>query len=102
MVPFLSATPSEAGESSALAELQLLPDQELMSLWEQTQFAVAAIEGHGGSAQTAHVYERAVLMEMQRRLVSRPAWELFGREREEEFPMIDGGKASPRVMVVKV
>ena len=64
MVPIFSATPSELGESSALAELQLLPDQELMSLWEQTQFAVAALEGAGGSAKTAHTYEFAVLMEM--------------------------------------
>ena len=78
MVPIFSATPSELGESSALAELQLLPDQELMSLWEQTQFAVAALEGAGGSAKTAHTYEFAVLMEMQRRLVSRPSSELFG------------------------
>ena len=53
MVPIFSATPSELGESSALAELQLLPDQELMSLWEQTQFVVAALEGAGGSAKTA-------------------------------------------------
>ena len=78
MVPVLSATPSELGDASALAELQLLPDHELMSLWEQTQFAVAAIEGNGGSAKTAHVYEYAVLLEMQRRQASRPAHALFG------------------------
>ena len=72
-----------------------------MSLWEQTQFAVAAIEGHGGSAQTAHVYERAVLMEMQRRLASRPAWEPFGKNADDAFPA-PLSQASPRVMVMKV
>ena len=86
MVPIFSATPSELGESSALAELQLLPDQELMSLWEQTQFVVAALEGAGGSAKTAHTYEFAVLMEMQRRLVSRPASELFGSAPSDALP----------------
>lgn len=91
MVPVLSATPSELGEASALAELQLLPDQELMSLWEQTQFAVAAIEGNGGSARTAHTYEFAVLMEMQRRQASRPAYELFGRS--DDFAVPAAGKA---------
>ena len=96
MVPIFSATASELGEASALAELQLLPDQELMSLWEQTQFAVAAIEGNGGSAGTARTYEFAVLLEMQRRQLSRPARELFGRE--EHLPAPSG--ASPRVMVL--
>ena len=86
MVPIFSATPSELGESSALAELQLLPDQELMSLWEQTQFAVAALEGAGGSAKTAHTFEFAVLMEMQRRLVSRPSSELFGSAPSDALP----------------
>lgn len=99
MVPVFSASPSELSETSALAELQLLPDQELMSLWEQTQLAVAAIEGHGGSARTAHAYEFAVLMEMQRRIASRPASELFGTG-EERMP-VPGGNPSPRIMVMK-
>ena len=98
MVPVFSASPSELSETSALAELQLLPDQELMSRWEQTQFAVSAIEGHGGSAKTARAYEFAVLMEMQRRVASRPACELFGTEERMPVP----GNVSPRVMVVKV
>ena len=98
MVPIFSAAPSDLGESSALAELQLLPDQELMSLWEQTQFAVAALEGTGGSAKTAHTYEYAVLMEMQRRLASRPSHELFGST-ADSFPAPQ--KAAPRIMVVK-
>lgn len=82
MVPVFSATSSELGESSALAELQLLPDHELMSLWEQTQLAMAAIEVQGGSARTAHTYEWAVLMEMQRRQASRPNYILFGMGEE--------------------
>lgn len=100
MVPIFSATPSELGESSALAELQLLPDQELMSLWEQTQFAVAALEGAGGSAKTAHTYEFAVLMEMQRRLVSRPSSELFGSAPSDALPD-PAPQTSPKPMVVK-
>ncbi len=99
MVPIFSATASELGEASALAELQLLPDQELMSLWEQTQFAVAAIEGNGGSARTARTYEFAVLLEMQRRQVSRPARELFGHGGHIPVPE---GSVAPRMMVVKV
>ncbi|WP_294489233.1 hypothetical protein [uncultured Mailhella sp.] len=100
MVPIFSATPSELGESSALAELQLLPDQELMSLWEQTQFAVAALEGAGGSAKTAHTYEFAVLMEMQRRLVSRPSSELFGSAPSDALPN-PAPQSAPKLMVVK-
>ena len=99
MVPVFSASPSELSETSALAELQLLPDQELMSLWEQTQFAVSAIEGHGGSAKTAHAYEFAVLMEMQRRIASRPSRTLFGMPLPEENAAAKN--ASPRIMVVK-
>ena len=100
MVPIFSATPSELGESSALAELQLLPDQELMSLWEQTQFAVAALEGAGGSAKTAHTYEFAVLMEMQRRLVSRPSSELFGSAPSDALPN-PAPQSAPKTMVGK-
>ncbi len=99
MVPIFSAAPSELGEASALAELQLLPDQELMSLWEQTQFAMAALEGAGGSAKTAHTYEYAVLMEMQRRMASRPSRTLFGSNAPEDVPAPK--KAAPRIMVVK-
>ena len=99
MVPIFSAAPSELGEASALAELQLLPDQELMSLWDQTQFAMAALEGAGGSAKPAHTYEYAVLMEMQRRMASRPSRTLFGSNAPEDVPAPK--KAAPRIMVVK-
>ena len=85
MVPIFSATPSELGESSALAELQLLPDQELMSLWEQTQFAVLM---------------EMLLMEMQRRLVSRPSSELFGSAPSDALPT-PAPQTSPKLMVVK-
>ncbi|HJD98039.1 hypothetical protein [Mailhella massiliensis] len=80
MVPVFSASSLELGEVSVLAELEFLPDQELMSLWEQTQFAMAAIEGRGGRARMARAYEYAVLMEMQRRLVGRSVHELFGSD----------------------
>lgn len=78
MIPVLSASPFDLGETSALAELEFLPDEDLMSLWEHTQLAMAAIEGHGGSAGIARAYEYSVLMEMQRRVAGRSAHELFG------------------------
>ena len=78
MTPFFSASRSEAGEPSSLAEIQLLADQDLMSLWEQTQLAVSTIEARGGSAVTARRYEAAVLLELQKRLAAMPAGRLFG------------------------
>ncbi|MBR6626028.1 MAG: hypothetical protein IKL01_07485 [Mailhella sp.] len=47
MEPLFSASPAEMGENPSLADVQLLADGELMSLWEQTQIAVAAIGGPG-------------------------------------------------------
>ena len=94
MVPVFSATSSDLGDSSALAELQLLPDHELMSLWEQTQLAMDALEVHGGSARTAHTYEYAVLMEMQRRQAARPSYILFGMG--EESPVHDRSRTQAR------
>ncbi|WP_294558408.1 hypothetical protein [uncultured Mailhella sp.] len=93
MVPLFSASPFELGEVSVHAELEFLPDQELMSLWEQTQLAMAAIEGNGGSAKMAHAYEYAVLMEMQRRLAGRSARELFG---SDDVRMEYDAKRSPQ------
>jgi len=101
MVPVLSATPSDVAESSALAELALLPDQDLMSLWEQTQYAVAALETRGSSAQTARRYEHAVLMEMQRRLAQRSRLALFGVP-EGEPPADEAGDSPHHLIVVKV
>ena len=101
MVPVFSAMPFEMGDTSSLGELQLLPDEELMSLWEQTQLAVAAIEGNGGVAGNAHAYEFAVLMEMQRRQASRPTGVLFGMGDEGDIPPVPGTDSSPRIMVVK-
>jgi len=88
MIPVFSSLPSEVGEQSLLADLQILPDQELMSLWEHTQVAVFSIESRGGNARSARVYEHAVLMEIQRRHAGRAPHVLFGSaeagERREE------------------
>lgn len=85
------------GENASVSDVQLLADSELMSLWEQTQFAVAAIEGRGGSAATARLYERAIIMELQKRVALLPPGALFGSA-SEETPMPD---AAPHVMVVR-
>ena len=99
MVPFFSATASDIGDTSSIAEIQLLADQELMSLWEQTQIAAAAIEGRGGSAASARRYERAVLMELQKRAAMLPPGALFGSPETQEQPLPDVD-AAPHIMVM--
>ena len=100
MEPLFSASPSEMSENPSLADVQLLADGELMSLWEQTQLAVAAIEDRGGSASTAKRYERAVLMELQKRVAKLPAGVLFGspESQDSSLPQVD---VSPHIMVVR-
>lgn len=98
MLPLFSASVGEAGEGSA-TEIQLLTDQELMSLWEQTQLAVSVIESRGGSAANARRYEKAVLYELQRRLACLPMGELFGsRTVEAPLPEVE---ALPHIMMVQ-
>lgn len=100
MMPFFSASRSEVGDPSSIAEIQLLADQELMSLWEQTQMAAAAIEARGGSAATAHRYEAAVLLELQKRLASLPAGYLFDRQVSEDTLPAEKD-AAPHILVVR-
>ena len=100
MMPFFSASRSEVGDPSSIAEIQLLADQELMSLWEQTQLAVAAIEGRGGSASTAKHYERAVLMELQKRAALLPPGVLVGTARPQENPLPESD-AVPHIMIMR-
>lgn len=88
------------GENSSLADVQLLADGELMNLWEQTQIAVAAIEGRGGSASAAKRYERAVLMELQKRAALLPAGVLVGSARpQEDLP--PESDAVPHIMIMR-
>ena len=100
MTPFFSASRSEAGEPSSLAEIQLLADQDLMSLWEQTQLAVAAIEGRGGSASPAKHYERAVLMDLQKRAALLPPGVLVGAARPQEN-LLPESDAVPHIMIMR-
>ena len=100
MEPLFSASPSEMGENPSLADVQLLADGELMSLWEQTQLAVAAIEGRGGSASTAKHYERAVLMELQKRSALLPPGVLVGSARPQENPLPESD-AVPHIMIMR-
>jgi hypothetical protein len=97
MVPVFSASAGELGETS-VADLQLLADQELMSLWEQTQMAAAAILSHGGIPRAARRYEQAVVIELQRRLASRPKGVLFSSRRKESK---DPADVMPHIMVVR-
>ena len=100
MDSIFSSTPSDLSEHPSLADVQLLADGELMSLWEQTQLAVAAIEERGGSASMAKRYERAVLMELQKRVAQLPAGVLFGspESQDSSLPQVD---VSPHIMVVR-
>ena len=59
-------------------ELQLLPDDDLMDLWEQTQQAAWAMEGRGWDAGGALRYSAMLVWEMQRRLAHRPPARCFG------------------------
>ncbi len=91
------SVPEEGEEQSSLAEVCLLADRELLSLWEQTQMSAAISAGQGRDAYMAHVYERAVLLEMQRRQFFRPASSVFGAGHPR-----DSFKTSsfPRIMAI--
>ena len=78
MNPVFSASGKES--PSPLADIQLLADGELLSLWEQTQLAVFAIEEHGGDVRMARFYEQAIVMEMRRRHAGQPVTQVFGSE----------------------
>ena len=97
MVPVFSASAGDLGDTS-MADLQLLADQELMHLWEQTQMAAAAILSHGGIPRAARRYEQAVVLELQRRLASLPAGKVFNVSRQEPR---DSDGAVPHIMVVR-
>lgn len=71
---------SDTGETSSLADIQLLADEELLALWEQTQIAASTIEAQGGNAYMARLYDRAIVLEMRRRQAIRPSGQLFGAE----------------------
>ena len=80
-----------------MAEIQLLADQDLMSLWEQTQLAAFAIESRGGNAGMAHSYEQAIIQEIQQRQAVRPADSLFG---EVSSKRDTTGDVLPQIMVM--
>ena len=83
-------------------ELQLLPDNELMDLWEQTQHAAWALEGKGWDAEAALRYGGLVVWEMQRRLARRPSRQRFGAG--ESAPVAPGAGDSPlpHILAVRV
>lgn len=75
-----SVTPPLAPQerSAQHMDLQLLPDDELMDLWEQSQQAAWALEGKGWDAEGALRYGGVLVWEMQRRLAGRPVVQRFG------------------------
>ena len=79
-MPVFSVTPTLAPQERIPqhVELQLLPDDELMDLWEQTQQAAWAMEGRGWDAEGALRYSGVLVWEMQRRLAGRPPAQRFG------------------------
>ena len=80
-----------------MADLQLLGDQELMALWEQTQIAAAVIQAHGGVPRSARRYEHAVVMELQRRLANSQ----FGKQSNDWPEGVKPGFAAPHFMVIR-
>lgn len=91
MAPVFSAASSFSPEqNSSPLELQLLPDDELLNLWEQTQKAVWTMEDNGWDANPAQHYGQIVVWEMQRRVtVARSGNSLFGES--SHFPPDSGG-----------
>ena len=98
MAPVFSAASSFSPEqNSSPLELQLLPDDELLNLWEQTQKAVWTMEDKGWDANPAQHYGQIVVWEMQRRVtVARSGNSLFGES--SHFPPDSGGM--PHIMTV--
>ena len=98
MAPVFSAVSSLSQElSSPPLKMQLLADDELLNLWEQTQKAVWAMEDNGWDANPAQHYGQIVLWEMQRRVtVSCSGFTLFG---EHSFCRPEG-EVLPHVMTI--
>ena len=97
MAAVFSSLPFSASE--APLELQLLPDHELLNLWEQIQKAAWTMEEGGMNAEPARNFAHMLLWEMQRRLLqgknsARP----FGSEEAPSLP--DGLPALPHIMAM--
>ena len=63
---------------SQYIELQLLPDDDLMDVWEQAQRTVWMLDERGWDSSGALHYCEILLWEMQRRQVRRPLGSCFG------------------------
>lgn len=75
----------------------MLPDDDLMDLWEQTQQAAWAMEGRGWDAGGALRYSGVLVWEMQRRLACRPPAQRFG----SVSPESSGGASGRRAPLVQ-
>lgn len=101
MAPVFSAAhPSQEGQQHGV-ELQLLAADELMSLWEQTQRAIWAMEEKGIESVVPERYSQMVLWEMQRRVSLMPnalvnGYELAGMQQERVTPV-----AMPHIMTLR-
>ncbi len=81
-------------------ELQLVLDEELMDIWEQTQRAVFALEEKGWDPPGAMHYCDALVWEMQRRLARLPVGWRFGVSKKHEQDKPDLPHAAPKIVTV--
>lgn len=90
-------------------DLQLLPTEELMSLWEQTQRASWVMEDRGMDAGGPQYYAGLVVWELQRRLSLHPGIRFLapGRDLAGGDPTDAGGAADgpaplPRILSIRI
>ena len=79
-------------------ELQMLPDDDLMDVWEQAQRAVWMLDEKGWDSAGAEHYCEILLWEMQRRQVRRPLSSCFGAA---EALSVSSGEA-PRIVTIQI
>lgn len=82
-------------------ELQLLPDEELLDIWEQTQRAAWALEEKGWDSATAQHYSGIIVWEMQRRLSHLPHGKCFGSGKAEPVESREANNM-PRIVTVRI
>ena len=97
MAAVFSSNPMSQSDSTL--ELQLLPDHELLSLWEQIQKAAWAIQEGGMNPDPASHYADTLLWEMQRRIMLNKSHDKrFGSDEGSSLP--DGAPALPHIMAM--
>ena len=83
-------------------ELQLLPDSELVDIWEQTQRAAWALEEKGWDIGPALHYSGVVVWEMQRRLSRLPQGRPFGLPAPSAMEDLNLPDGFPRIVTIGI